>query len=114
MRLADRHCDKCTPETPTLSEPEIAEQLRQLDGWQPAQSDGHALITKTFRFKGFMPGVDLVNRIAALAESEGHHPDLKLTYGSLIVDLTTHAAGGVTENDLILAAKIDEDQAPKS
>jgi 4a-hydroxytetrahydrobiopterin dehydratase len=114
MRLAERHCVKCTPDTPALTGTEIEKELHQLTGWQPAQRDGQALITKTFKFKGFMPGVDLVNRIAALAEAEGHHPDLTLTYGSLTVELTTHAAGGVTENDLILAAKIDEGEAPKS
>ncbi len=113
-RLADRHCTKCTPDTPTLSQPEIREQLAGLEGWQASERDGHDLITKTFKFKGFMPGVDLVNRIAAIAESEGHHPDLHLSYGSLTVELTTHAAGGVTDNDLILAAKIDEAQSPKS
>ena len=113
-RLADRHCVKCTPDTPTLSQPEIHELLGGLEGWQVGERDGHDLITKTFKFKGFMPGVDLVNRIAAIAEAEGHHPDLHLTYGSLTVELSTHAAGGVTDNDLILAAKIDEAQSPKS
>src|SRR5690242_9714673 len=114
MRLADRHCSKCTPETPTLSEAEAREQLAQLDGWELAERDGRRHITRTFRFKGFLPGVDLVNQIAAIAEAEGHHPDLLLTYGSLTVDLTTHAAGGLTENDFILAARIDQAQSPKS
>ena len=107
-RLADRHCVVCTSETPTLSEAEIREQLRAVPGWDLAQRDGQAIIRKTFKFRAFMPGVELVNRIAAIAEAEGHHPDLHLSYGSLTVDLTTHAAGGITENDLILAAKIDQ------
>ena len=114
MALADRHCTRCTPETPTLSEGEINVQLGELEGWKLGQRDGRALITKTYTFKGFMPGVHLVDRIAAIAESEGHHPDLHLAYGSLTVELTTHAAGGVTENDFILAAKIDEGGSPKS
>jgi len=114
MRLAERRCARCTADTPTLSEAEARDQLRQLDGWTLAQRDGRPVITRTFKFKGFAPGVDLVNRIAALAEAEGHHPDLHLTYGSLTVELTTHVAGGLTENDFILAAKIDEDNAPKS
>jgi 4a-hydroxytetrahydrobiopterin dehydratase len=54
-----------------------------------------------------MPGVDLVNRFAAVAEAEGHHPDLLLTYGSLVVRLWTHAAGGLTENDFVLAARME-------
>jgi len=114
MRLAEKHCEKCTPDTPTLTEAEITEQLGLLDGWRLAQRDGRPFITRTFKFKGFMPGVDMVNRIAALAEAEGHHPDLQLTYGSLTVELSTHVAGGVTENDFILGARIDEDQSPKS
>jgi 4a-hydroxytetrahydrobiopterin dehydratase len=55
-----------------------------------------------------MPGVDLLNRIAPIAEAEGHHPDLLLTYGSLTIWLTTHAAGGLTDNDFILAARLDK------
>jgi 4a-hydroxytetrahydrobiopterin dehydratase len=55
-----------------------------------------------------MPGVGLINKIAPIAEAEGHHPDLLLSYGSLTVWLWTHAAGGLTENDFILAARIDE------
>ncbi|HZQ49694.1 MAG TPA: 4a-hydroxytetrahydrobiopterin dehydratase [Candidatus Dormibacteraeota bacterium] len=114
MRLADRHCSRCTPETPTLSDSEAREQLGQLEGWELVERDGRRHLTRTLRFKGFAPGVDLVNRIAAIAEAEGHHPDLHLTYGALTVDLTTHAAGGLTENDFILAAKIDEDQRANS
>ena len=114
MALADRHCVKCTPDTPTMSEGEIRIQLRELEGWELSQRDGHPLIAKTFKFRGFMPGVELVNRIAAIAESEGHHPDLHLSYGSLAVELTTHVAGGVTENDFILAAKIQEALPPNS
>jgi 4a-hydroxytetrahydrobiopterin dehydratase len=114
MRLADKRCARCTPDTPTLTEAEVKEQLGQLDGWTLAQRDGHPVITRTFKFKGFTPGVDLVNRIAGLAEAEGHHPDLHLSYGTLTVELTTHVTGGLTENDFILAAKIDEDAAPKS
>src|SRR5579864_1687013 len=112
MRLAERRCARCTPDTPTLSEAEARDQLRLLPGWTLAQRDGRPVITRTFQFKGFMPGVEMVNRIAALAESEGNHPDLHLAYGTLTVELTTHVAGGLTENDFILAAKIDEDEAP--
>ncbi len=113
-RLAERHCTTCTPDTPTLSPAQVREHLAELPGWQLGERDGRLQITRTFKFNGFMPGVELVNRIASIAEREGHHPDLHLSYGSLIVELTTHAAGGVTENDLILAAKIDQDQSSKS
>ncbi len=107
--LADRHCAVCRPGTPTLAPVEAERLLGRLDGWTLAESDGHQLLAKTYRFKGFMPGVELVNRIAAIAEAEAHHPDLRLSYGELTVQLWTHAAGGLTENDFILAAKIDRD-----
>ncbi|TMD01454.1 MAG: 4a-hydroxytetrahydrobiopterin dehydratase [Chloroflexi bacterium] len=91
-----------------MSSHEVGQGLEQLDGWTVEDSEGHIRLTKTFRFKGFMPGVELVNRIAEVAEAEGHHPDVLLSYGSVTVHLFTHAAGGLTENDFILAAKIDQ------
>src|SRR5215831_1625117 len=106
--LAERHCVVCRPGTPTLPQTEIDTLLRELDGWSVVQSDDHLTLTRTFRFKGFMPGVDLIDRIAPIAEAEAHHPDLHITYGALKVDLWTHAAGGLTENDFVLAAKIDK------
>ena len=104
--LADQRCEVCTPDTPTLSPAQAQELLRELAGWTVVEGDRPA-ITRKFRFKGFMPGVELVDAIARVAEEEGHHPDLLLTYGSLTVWLTTHAAGGLTRNDFVLAAKID-------
>jgi len=106
--LAERHCVVCKPGTPTLAPTEIDTLLQELSGWVVGQSEGHLQLTKTLRFKGFVPGVDMIDRIAPIAEEEGHHPDLHLTYGSLRVDLWTHAAGGLTENDFVLAAKIDQ------
>ena len=106
--LAERHCVVCKPGTPTLPPEQEGRLLRQLEGWSVVEAEGHRQLTKTFRFKGFMPGVELINAAAKIAEAEGHHPDLHLSYGSLRVDLWTHAAGGLTENDFILAAKIDQ------
>jgi 4a-hydroxytetrahydrobiopterin dehydratase len=105
--LAERHCVVCQPGTPTLPHAEIDRFLQDLQGWTVVERDGHLQLTRTIKFKGFLPGVEVVNKIAKIAEDEGHHPDLHLSYGSLRVDLWTHAAGGLTENDFILAAKID-------
>jgi 4a-hydroxytetrahydrobiopterin dehydratase len=110
--LAERHCVVCEPGTPTLPRQEIDNLLGQLLDWSVVETGGHLQLTKTYRFKGFMPGVELVNRIASIAEADGHHPDLHLSYGSLRVDLWTHAAGGLTENDFVLAAKIDQIPSP--
>jgi len=105
--LHEQHCVACKPGSPHLSREEIEERLRQLEGWTVDEVDGHLRLAKVFTFKGFMPGVELVNRIARVAEAEKHHPDLLLSYGSVTAWLTTHAAGGITQNDFILAAKID-------
>ena len=105
--LAERHCVVCKPGTPTLPRAEVERLLPQLSGWSVGHEGSHDRLTKTYRFQGFMPGVELVDAIARIAEAEGHHPDLHLTYGSLAVELWTHAAGGLSENDFVLAAKID-------
>jgi 4a-hydroxytetrahydrobiopterin dehydratase len=73
-------------------------------GWE--NQDGARLV-KTFRFPDFMQALAFVNRIAPIAEAEGHHPDLFLGWGRVRVELTTHDAGGVTDKDLNLAEKID-------
>ena len=111
--LAQQRCEACTPQTPTLSPAEARDLLKEVDsGWSLNEREGKDWLARMFRFKGFMPGVALVNRIAEVAEREGHHPDLELTYGSLSVRLRTHAADGLTRNDLVLAAKIDRIPAP--
>jgi 4a-hydroxytetrahydrobiopterin dehydratase len=104
--LAQQRCEVCTPETPTLSRQQAEALLQEVPGWRLDTAEQPS-IARTIKFKGFMPGVDLVNRIADVAEQEGHHPDLELSYGSLTVRLSTHAAGGLTRNDFVLAAKID-------
>src|SRR3979490_1327748 len=106
--LAARHCVACKPGTLPLLRAEIDRLLEQVAGWTVEEADGHLRLTRTVKFKGFMPGVGLINRIAPIAAPEGHHPDLLLSYGSLTVWLWTHAAGGLTENDFILAARIDQ------
>jgi 4a-hydroxytetrahydrobiopterin dehydratase len=82
----------------------------QPSGWD--NQDGARLV-KTFRFPDFVQALAFVNRIGRIAEAEGHHPDLLLSWGKVRVELTTHDAGGVTEKDFSLAAKIDA-EAPGS
>jgi 4a-hydroxytetrahydrobiopterin dehydratase len=105
--LHERHCVTCKPGSPHLTRAEIEPLLGQVQGWTVEEADGHVRLSKVFKLKGFMPGVELVNRIVPIAEAEKHHPDLLVTWGSVTVWLWTHAAGGLTENDFILAAKLD-------
>jgi 4a-hydroxytetrahydrobiopterin dehydratase len=112
--LAERHCVRCEPGTPQIEPRAVEALLSQVPGWEVGRVAGHPVLMRTYKFKGFMPGVDMVNRIAAIAEAEGHHPDLSLGWGYLTVQLWTHAAGGLTENDFILAAKVDQAESSKS
>ena len=80
--------------------------LQELRGWELV--DGTA-IRKTVKCKDFLDAVNLIQRIAPIAEAEDHHPDLHLTgYRRLTIELSTHSIGGLSENDFILSAKIDE------
>lgn len=82
------------------------QQVKSLAGWKLAEQG--KWIVRSVRFKDFMRTLEALNAIANLAESEAHHPDLHLTgYRHLRIELTTHAIGGLSENDFILAAKID-------
>ena len=107
--LAQRRCVPCEGGTPALGPAEAAGLMDRLgDGWQIEETKGHLQLTRSFRFPDFLGAVDFVNRITPIAEAEGHHPDLLVTWGRVRVQLWTHVAGGLTENDFILAAKIDE------
>ena len=104
--LSARKCTPCEGGTAPLP-PSAAQQfLADLNGWELV--DGK-LIRKTVKCKDFMDAVALISRIAPIAEAEDHHPDLHLTgYRKLTIELSTHAIGGLSENDFILAAKIDK------
>ena len=66
------------------------------------------LLVREFRFKDFAQAMSFANKIAAVAEAEQHHPDLSIAWGSVSVELSTHAIGGLSENDFILASKVDQ------
>jgi len=86
-----------------LSDLEIQRALGSLPGWSRR---GDAL-TKTFTFPKFMDGIDFVVRIAKLADAANHHPDIDIRYTKVLVTLSTHDAGGITQNDLDLAKQIE-------
>jgi 4a-hydroxytetrahydrobiopterin dehydratase len=105
MSLAEKHCVPCRGGVPPLEGEPLETLKAQAPGWQVV--DGHHLI-KTFTFPDFRAALDFVNRIGAVAEAEGHHPDLYLAWGRVEVKTWTHKIDGLTESDFILAAKIDE------
>lgn len=104
--LARKHCTPCEGGMPPATKEEAAILLRRVADWK-ITPDGKA-IGKSFRFKNFAQALTFVNKIGAIAEEEGHHPDIGLHWGRVDISLTTHAIGGLSENDFILAAKINQ------
>lgn len=104
--LTRKKCVPCEGGIPKLS-PEMAEaQLRSVPGWS-LTADGER-IRREWRAKNFMAAIQFFNKVADVAEAEGHHPDLHLAgYRNVAIEIWTHAIGGLSENDFILAAKID-------
>ena len=102
--LSSRTCVPCKGGVPALNGEEIAPLLNQLTDWRVV--DNHHL-TKDYTFDDFVSALALVNKIADLAEEQGHHPDLLLTWGKVGIKIWTHKIDGLTESDFILAAKID-------
>lgn len=104
--LRQKKCQPCEGGVQPLSEEKAKEYLRVLEGWQlgPDRSS----IQKTYLMKHFVAAVKLIQSIAEVAEGEDHHPDIHLTgYRKLLIELSTHAIQGLSENDFILASKIE-------
>lgn len=102
--LQEKQCRPCAKGTRPLAKPEVAELLDQVQGWSVV--DDHHLL-KAFVFPDFVTALDFVNRVGEIAEVEAHHPELRLSWGRAEIEIFTHSVGGLSENDFILAAKID-------
>ena len=106
-QLTSKKCRPCEGGVDKLAPAEAREQLGELSGWQ-LTSDNQR-IEKSWEVKNFAAGMAFLNRVAEVAEQEGHHPDVHLErYRHVRIELWTHAIGGLSENDFILAAKIDQ------
>jgi 4a-hydroxytetrahydrobiopterin dehydratase len=106
VTLAQERCEACRPGTPHLSDDEAGALAAEIDGeWEVV--GGHEKLRRRVKTSDFAESMALAVRIGYLAEAEGHHPDLHVHWGRLVVDVTTHAAKGLTRNDFVLAAKID-------
>ena len=106
MDLLNKNCVPCQVGADPLS-PELIEQYREnIDpAWEVIDAKK---LERSFKFKDLKTGLDFVNKVGELAEEEGHHPDLFLTWGKVTVQLMTHKIQGLHDNDFILAAKIDK------
>lgn len=107
QELKQRKCTPCEGGVAPLSRQDAETLLGQLSGWE-ITADGQR-IAKRWTLKDFLSGIRFFDRVAEVAEREGHHPDLHLeSYRQARIEIWTHAIGGLSENDFILAAKIDE------
>ena len=104
MELAEKRCVPCRGGVPPLTHEEIGRLLPEIPEWQ-AENDHH--LVRTYTFPDFKTALDFVNRAGAVAEEQGHHPDLHLSWGKVGVQTWTHKIDGLTESDFILAAKLD-------
>lgn len=106
-QLIGKRCLPCEGGVPKMTTAEAKKQLKQLSGW--TLTEDKLRIRKAWVVKNFMAAMNFFNHVACVAECEGHHPDLHLEgYRSVAIEIYTHAIGGLSENDFILAAKIDK------
>jgi len=106
MELTHKKCKACEGGVKPLSIKDEDDYLAQVPNWDINREDIHK-IERTFKFKDFVQALNFVNMVGTLAEDEGHHPDITIFYNRVILDLYTHAIKGLSENDFILASKID-------
>ncbi len=105
--LKTKRCVPCEGGVPKLTHTQSESLLKSVDGWK--LSDDGNLISRNWTVKNFAAAMAFLNEVAAIAEDENHHPDFHLTgYRNIRIELTTHAIQGLSENDFIVAAKINE------
>lgn len=104
MSLLQKKCIPCEAGVPPLDEKKVNEFLKEVPSW--ILKDGH--LYKKFKFKDFKEAMKFINSVAGIAEQEGHHPDFCVHYNKVEVEIWTHTISGLSENDFILAAKIDK------
>jgi 4a-hydroxytetrahydrobiopterin dehydratase len=116
--LATKHCVPCEGGTKPMSRSEAEALLASVGGWKLV--DGEPLkIARSMKFKDFAAAMRFVNTLAKIAEAEGHHPDICISWNRVKLELVTHSIGGLSENDFIMSAKINqakeagEEQAPR-
>ena len=107
MDLLQKRCRPCEGGVPPLSLEQATVFMDQTPGWNI--SSDYNKIERDLKFKNFKEAIEFINKVAEIAEREGHHPDINLYgYKNVRITLTTHAIGGLSENDFIVAAKINQ------
>ena len=107
--LLNKKCLPCEGGAIPFDISEIHKYQKKVDGWEIAQNDNKVyLLEKKFEFKNFLESQKFVNEVGKVSEEEGHHPDIMFGWGYAKINITTHAIEGLSENDFILAAKIDK------
>ena len=101
--LLQKYCVACEGGTPPMPLEQAQEMLAEVPGWALEENT----LVRKFRLKNFKEAMAFVNRVADLAEAEGHHPDIHISWNRVRLELTTHAIKGLSENDFIMAAKIN-------
>ncbi len=107
--LAKKKCIPCEGNIPPFDKSEIHKYLKKVDGWDVKEDDSkNFYLIKEFKFENFLKSQNFVNEVGKISEEEGHHPDISFGWGYAEIKITTHAIKGLSENDFILAAKIDK------
>jgi 4a-hydroxytetrahydrobiopterin dehydratase len=101
--LTNKNCKPCEGGVPALTQDEAKNLLKQLDNWELVNN----VISKTFEFKNYYQVMAFVNAVAWMTHREDHHPDMTVGYNKCRVEYSTHAIGGLSENDFICASKVD-------
>ena len=105
--LNRERCIACRRDSPRVSDAELVELRPQIPEWKLIEGEGITRLERVFRFRNFADAVAFTNRIAALAEGEGHHPAILTEWGRVTVTLWTHKIRALHRNDFVMAAKID-------
>ena len=106
MNLKDKKCIPCEGGVEPLGAEHVREFAAQIPAW--TVTEDNKKITRTWLLPDFVAAMRFINTVADIAETEGHHPDVSVSYNRVIIELYTHSIGGLSENDFIVASKIDE------
>ena len=107
--LINKKCVPCEGGVPALDLSEIHMYQKKVDGWDVKNTDKNIFfLEKIFKFDNFLKSQKFINMVGEISENEGHHPDISFGWGYAKISITTHAIEGLSENDFILAAKIDK------